>query len=214
MDGRGNSISKRDIEFIKEKLLALQYKPFEKKFEINIKAVGYLTYLFQKIGIRPIIVGGHAVELYTAGHYTTVDVDIVLSGRDAAKEILERVGFTKHSGERHWYHKELGLPIEIPDDLLAGSMDKIIEVTFGDGFFVFVIGIEDLILDRARAAVYWDSASDREWALLLLNAQWNDIDFDYLINEAIKEPQTKQNNGVYNLILELIDETKNYNKHP
>ena len=73
------------------------------------------------MGIKPIIVGGHAVEIYTLGQYTTVDVDIVLSGRELAREIFEELSFAKGQGFRHWYHEELGLPIEIPDDILADS---------------------------------------------------------------------------------------------
>lgn len=209
MVGNGHLISDEDIEHIKKKLSNLQYQPLE-RFEKNIKAIGYLSSLFNKIGLQPIIVGGHAVELYTAGHYTTVDVDLVLPGRHLAKELFERLGFEKSVGERHWYHKELGLPIEIPDDILCGSMDKIIEVTVENDYVVYVIGVEDLILDRVKAAVYWDSASDREWALFLMNAQWNDIDFDYLKKEANIESIKQNKPGVYAMVLTLIQEAEKY----
>lgn len=57
-----------------------------------------------------IIVGGHAVELYTFSSYTTKDVDLVLEGYQKAGEILERLGFKKMPGSRHWYYEELGSP--------------------------------------------------------------------------------------------------------
>jgi predicted nucleotidyltransferase len=199
----GSLISDKDYSYIYKKLLALQNRLLD-KYTSNMYAIGYLTSLFEKVGLKPVIVGGHAVELYTAGHYSTFDVDLVLSGRQTAGEILERLGFIKRPGERHWTHKELFIPIEIPDDTLAGSMDRVIEVATEEGFRVYVIGVEDLILDRAKAAVYWESLSDREWALLLMNAQWQEIDFDYLLGEARKELGL----DVYNLVLQLKQETE------
>lgn len=203
MGDSGNSISDKDIKYINRKLLSLGNRRLD-RYQTNILAMSYLTYLFEKAGVRPVIVGGHAVELYTAGHYNTFDVDIVLSGREVAREVLERTGFVKKTGARHWYHRELSLPIEIPDDVLAGSMDKVIDVTTEENFHVYVIGVEDLILDRARAAVYWDSISDREWALFLMTAQWDEIDFDYLVSESKKE----HNLEVYYLVMELKQETE------
>lgn len=166
----GDFISEADVQLIKEKIAGIQEQPME-TFQRNIKVVSYLTYLLEKMGIRPIIVGGHAVEIYTLGHYTTVDVDLVVSGREFAQEILTLLGFKKSQGNRHWYHEDLGLPIEIPDDVLAGSLDRIMQVTVEESYHVYVIGIEDLILDRVRAAVYWKSSADREWAFLLIKSQ-------------------------------------------
>lgn len=205
MAGIGDYISKNDIEFIKNRIIHLQELPIE-IFHKNIKAISYLTYLLEKAGIKPIIVGGHAVEIYTLGQYTTVDVDMVLSGRELAREIFGELGFTKRKGHRHWYHEDLGLPIEIPDETLAGSMDRIIQVTVEEGFHVYVIGVEDLILDRARAAVYWNSSGDREWALLLMNAQYEEIDFEYLQSEAKKEPDER----IYQLIIGLRNEVDKF----
>jgi len=41
-----------------------------------------------------------------------------------------------------------------------------------EGMRVVVIGLEDLLLDRLRAAVHWQSPEDRRWArrLVLLHA--------------------------------------------
>lgn len=186
----GDFISKDDLQLIKNKMNHVQEQALE-IFHKNLKVISYITYLLEKAGIKPVIVGGHAVEIYTLGQYTTVDVDLVLSGRELAGKVLEQLGFEKNRGHRHWYHEELGLPIEIPDDILAGSMNQVIQLTVEEGFHVYVIGIEDLILDRVRAAVYWNSSGDREWALLLLNTQYEEIDFAYLEQEAKKEPDRR-----------------------
>lgn len=203
----GRSISENDIKEIQRKIAILQDQPME-SFQKNIKVISYLTFLLEKLNIRPIIVGGHAVEIYTMGHYTTVDVDLVLNGRELAAKVFEIVGFQKKQGYRHWYHEELGLPLEIPDDVLAGNMDRILQVTVEDGFHVYVIGIDDLILDRVRAAVYWNSSADREWALLLMKSQLEEVDFDYLESEARKEPDIKISQLVKVLKMEANKNTK------
>jgi len=69
--------------------------------------------------IKPILVGGRALEFYTLGGYATKDIDLVLNGRAEADIVLKEMGFQKQPGERHWYHEELsfyysiGLPLRI-----------------------------------------------------------------------------------------------------
>lgn len=185
MEEIGGLIASPDFKIVKNRLYQLSNE--KDRFLKNLKAVGCLTVLMQKIGIKPVIVGGYAVELYTAGSYTTLDVDLVLKGSESAGVLLEALGFKKERGMRHWYHEELSLPIEIPDSVLAGSMDKLTRVEIDD-LYVLIIGVEDLILDRLRAAVYWQSEEDKRWALTLLVSQWGEIDFPYLHTEALKEP--------------------------
>ncbi|MCL6599899.1 MAG: nucleotidyltransferase [Alicyclobacillus macrosporangiidus] len=198
MAGIGSSISDTDIQKVRDRLAALE-RDSSDGLARSLKAVAYLTGLLERLGIQPIVVGGKAVELYTTGSYATVDVDLVLSGYERAREVFERVGFEpKPLGTRHWYHPGLQLPIEIPDTRLDGSLDRVLRVDVGDGYHLYVIGIEDLILDRLRAAVHWKSTSDEEWALLLLKTRWNDIDFAYLEQEAAKPEQ-----GVADLLAAL-----------
>lgn len=193
---------------MRQKLQALKSDP-SKDFIKNLKAMSYITYLLEKIGITPIVVGGHAVELYTSGSYVTKDIDLVLDGREQASKVLEELGFHREYS-RHWIHQELNIPIEIPDNDLAGSKDRLLELQTNEGFKVYVIGIEDLILDRARAAVYWQSTGDREWALFLMSAQWSDIDFEYLESKANEEPKGLYKPDVYETILSLKKEAEKY----
>ena len=171
------------------------------EFRRNLQIASYLNYLFEKAGLLAIVVGGHAVEIYTAGSYHTADVDLVLNGRNIAGSLLEEVGFDKSSDGRHWEHPELNFAIEIPDDRLLGSMDRINRVEIGDGFSVNVIGIEDLVMDRLRAYVYWQSRGDGEWALFIMKAQKDRIDFEYLETTAQSEGK-----DIYHALLELKKE--------
>jgi hypothetical protein len=49
---------------------------------------------------------------------------------------------------------------------------------------VVVIGIEDLLLDRVRAAVHWRSDEDRRWARRLALLYADRIDWSYLRGKA------------------------------
>ena len=42
--------------------------------------VGILTKALEKFKIRPVVVGGHALEFYTLGGYATGDIDLVCPG--------------------------------------------------------------------------------------------------------------------------------------
>lgn len=150
------------------------------------RALGVLAVLTEALkpqGIKPILVGGRALEFYTLGGYATKDIDLVVSGRERVKPVLEEMGFSRRFGKRHWYHEELDVAIEMPDEILAGSSEKIVTVEI-EGMEVFVISIEDLVVDRLAAAKFWESRADAQWAAKLLALHMNDIDLEYLKKAA------------------------------
>ncbi|WP_144424414.1 hypothetical protein [Paenibacillus xylanivorans] len=81
---------------------------------------------------------------------------------------------------------EMDIPIEIPSDTLEGSKDKIIKLITPEGY-CYVIGIDDLILDRLRASEYWSDARSLEWARYLIYSQFESIDLTYMREVASKE---------------------------
>ena len=154
-------------------------------FELFLRVMAIITESSQNAGLLPIVVGGHAVSLYTRGDYATRDVDLVAP--DNISGVLDSLGFVKAPGDRHWFQEELNVAIEIPDRQLAGSMDKVIKLDLGDLGYVFVIGVEDLILDRLRACVYWKSSVDCEWAQRLYLVHREATDDDYIRAQITKE---------------------------
>lgn len=116
----------------------------------------------------------------------TYDVDLVCANRDEALVQLEALGFEQSPSPRHWYHEKLAMVVEIPDDQLAGSIERIARVEVGP-YSAYVIGIEDLILDRLRAFVHWESTQDGEWAKRLLSLHQQAIDWPYLEKMASAE---------------------------
>lgn len=80
------------------------------------------------------------------------------------------------------------ISIEIPNDMLEDAdYDKVIELQLENNLHVYVIGIEDIILDRLRACVHWKSSSDCEWAKRLYLMHAERLDMDYLINTSRKD---------------------------
>lgn len=155
-------------------------------FERMLSSVAVLTNLLSAYQTRPIIVGDLAVEIYTRSGYTTADIDMVVSDRDAAVKLLQQVGFTPQG--RHLFHEKLLVSIEIPSDMLEDAdEEKITEIVTANGYSIFVIGIEDIILDRMRACVHWKSSSDCEWAYRMFLIHREQIDYAYLEAKAIHD---------------------------
>ncbi|HET7577912.1 MAG TPA: DUF6036 family nucleotidyltransferase [Bacillales bacterium] len=152
------------------------------KFQSLLFTASLLTEVFEGIGLKPVVVGGFAVEIYTRNHYTTYDIDFVMSGYEQAGEILQKLGFIKEG--RTWYHEKLDTVIEIPDNFLAGDEQKVANVEVRNGMKINVIGIEDLIIDRLQACVHWKSGEDCEWAERLFVTHEERLDLDYLKKQA------------------------------
>lgn len=164
------------IEVEKERLKGLKGK---ERFQVMTETVSSLTKLLEPHEVTPVVVGGLAVEIYTRGQYTTVDIDLVMQRRDLAGDILNELGFIKEG--RHWYSPELMVAIEIPGNILEDAdANRVTKILLKNGRYIFVIGIEDIILDRLRACVHWQSSSDCEWGLRMLKVHLESLDIDYM----------------------------------
>ncbi|MDI6872225.1 MAG: hypothetical protein QME79_12935 [Bacillota bacterium] len=58
----------------------------------------------------------------------TVDIDLVAGDRGTVKAVLAELGLDKPFGDRHWYFEEEGIVLEVPDEVLAGSPERVLEV--------------------------------------------------------------------------------------
>ncbi|KKM09587.1 hypothetical protein SY88_18565 [Clostridiales bacterium PH28_bin88] len=156
------------------------------RYEVMTEVTAIFTELMEPYGIKPVVVGGLAVEIYTRNQYTTQDIDLIMGRRDLANEIFFQLGFKKEG--RHWFNPDLGISVEIPNDVLEDAdEDRIIKVHLPSGRYVYVIGIEDIILDRLRACVHWKSTSDCEWGIRMLKVHRDRLAVDYMILEARKD---------------------------
>lgn len=76
-----------DKNFLKSKIKKIINSNQDKIYR-NIALTAVITEALKNINIRPIIVGGQAVEFYTAGGYSTMDVDLVTPA--SIKEIVDK----------------------------------------------------------------------------------------------------------------------------
>lgn len=120
----------------------------------------------------PILVGGAAVELYTAGAYTTGDLDFVGQVPSGVARALEAAGF--HREGRHWIHERGELFVEFPGSHLENDeTTAILEI---DGLRVLTLSPEDMIVDRLAAWQFWNSSTDGASAFLIWRAQESNLD--------------------------------------
>ncbi|MCS7202670.1 MAG: DUF6036 family nucleotidyltransferase [Dictyoglomus sp.] len=171
-------------------------KNIELPFKRRIYFVALLTTLLKEKNITPIIVGGNALEFYTLGSYSTEDIDLVCNGIEEVGKILEGWNFKKIG--RHWYNPEIDISLEIPSEILAGDYNRLTLVEI-EGMTAYIIGIEDLIIDRLNACFYWKSQQDCEWAKELILLYKDEIDWNYLENKSKEE-------GVYENLIKLKNE--------
>ncbi len=129
-----------------------------------------------------IVVGGHALEIYSFGKYISGDIDLIAAERERIAARLAAIGFKKEG--KNWVSEKLRLFIEIVSNKLTGDITKVRDIVIGSNFHVRVIGIEDLILDRLNSCVHWNYMTDCEWAEYLVKKFRDTIDFQYLKEKA------------------------------
>jgi len=166
-------------------------------FKRRLYIVACLTKLFIEKNLKPpVIIGGTALTWFSREMYATMDVDLACSNRKIVDEFLTNLSFKKEG--RYWYHKELDIVIEIPTSNLAGEEAPLEEIEIFPGLNCFVLGLEDLIVDRLNAAVHWSSKIDSEMCRQLLKKYDKEIDWNYLENRT-KHPE----NDTYNELIKL-----------
>src|SRR5437879_7532519 len=103
--------------------------------------IGYLTERLEKKKPESVyIVGGQAVETYTAGQFRTGDIDIVTPDTKAAEAILQQIGFEREG--TIWLSKALGLAVHIVG-LSPTNSEKARTIHAGP-YQARIVGVEDL----------------------------------------------------------------------
>lgn len=148
----------------------------------------------------PVLVGGGAVELFTGGAIATGDLDVSMIRDDVLVRALGAEGFVRPSGPntmtRGWVHPSLGLGFEIVSDmLLDGNADtaRVRTINLPPDGSIRVIGIEDLIADRAGQYAS-GSAPDMLGQARFLFGLYPDADQRYL-DRRIRE-ETAGDHGI------------------
>ncbi|MEM4378985.1 MAG: hypothetical protein QXX85_08400 [Candidatus Nitrosotenuis sp.] len=160
-----------------------EYKELIKEtdtFKRKILFLGFLTKTLKQNDIKAVLVGGQAVDLYTAGTFATTDIDLVVDNKIIAEKLLNRFGFGKEANGL-WLNKDLVIVIQIISQPYSGDSNKLRKFKIRD-YEIRVAAPEDLIQNRLYSAKFWKSniQRDMEESIALLRIFADSIDNSYL----------------------------------
>ena len=143
--------------------------------------LGYVTSQLEKKKQSIFLVGGQAVETYTAGQFLTGDIDVTTSDSAMTQKVLKSLGFEEIG--MIWLNKPLGIAFHI-----VGYFPPERSRTIRIGpYKARIVGVEELILDRLSAAKFWNIPADYEKAKVLYDNCEKQLDKDYLREIAKKK---------------------------
>jgi len=147
-------------------------------------------------GSFPVLVGGAATALGTAGQFMSADFDVVADDTDAFARAMIGVGFIKEAGIGHlaggFYHPDHA---EFVVELVSGQLfdgkaehDRLVRLRIKDHSEIIVPAVEDLIADRlAQHAVASSSDTSRLLQARALFACAPKVDMTYLTRRVLEE---------------------------
>ena len=154
------------------------------KLERQIYLAAAISSAFEKKGIQSVLVGGAVVEYYTAGEYTTVDIDMVLPPLEKREieNVMEELGFERFEDYRHWLHPHIPIPVEFPPGpLQIGHLlvQEVNEIEI-EKVKLKILKVEDILLDRLIMAQEWKDLQAQVQAEMLMYAHYSEIDWSYV----------------------------------
>jgi hypothetical protein len=143
--------------------------------------LGYVTNQLEKKKQSVFLVGGQAVETYTAGQFPSGDIDVTTSDSATTEKVLKNLGFKQI--RMIWFNKPLGVAFHIVG-YFAPNKPRTIKV---GPYKARMVGVEELIVDRLSAAKSWNIPADYEKAKVLYDNFKKQIDMNYVRDMAKKK---------------------------
>lgn len=158
------------------------------KLERQLYVAAAISCSFEKEGIYAVLVGGTVVEYYTAGEYTTGDIDMVLPPLEKreVEKVMQELGFERFEDYRHWLHPKIPVPVEFPPGpLQIGHLpvQEVNEIEIGE-VKLKILKVEDILLDRLIMAQEWKDFQAKAQSEMLMIAHYVEIDWPYLHQKA------------------------------
>jgi len=136
--------------------------------------------LYPDESVRPVLVGGAAMELIADGAYITADLDFVGTVPPPVASDLRKAEFGRLG--RQWIHDEESVSIIFHGHMLrTGERD--VDHSFGD-YRVLMVSPEDLLVDRLTAWHHRESPTHGVQAYLLYQAKQGSMDLEHLRKRA------------------------------
>ena len=161
--------------------------PYRPEFEAALRLFARASESMKARGFAaPVLVGGAAVELYSASAIATGDFDIATARQEEFEEELRELGFIRPSGPgkatRGWIHPDLRLGFEVVTATLLDGMAERERVRLfsldADGAAA-VLSVEDIIADRVGQFAS-GTADDMLGQARILFSLFPDADLEYL----------------------------------
>jgi hypothetical protein len=152
----------------------------DNQFKRRILFVAILTRKLKEKGADAILVGGEAIDLYTAGTFATSDIDLVISNKALTEKLLNRFGFSKEANGL-WLGRELNIVVQLILGPYTGNAQKLRTFRVKD-VELKVAAPEDLIRNRLYSLKFWkgNQQLDLEQSVSLLRIFSNELDDAYL----------------------------------
>lgn len=166
-----------------------EYKELKEErdlFKRRMFFLGFFTKMLKQNGVEAILVGGEAIDIYTAGTFSTADIDLVVDDKAITEKLLNRFGFGKEKNGL-WLNKELVIVVQVITNPYSGNPEKLRKFKVKD-YELRVAAPEDLIQNRLYSAKFWKSNTQRdmEQSIALLRIFSDSIDNTYLNKIAKK----------------------------
>jgi len=167
-----------------------EYKDLKQEqdlFKRRIQFIAFLTEKLKEEGVDAILVGGEAIDLYTAGNFATSDIDLLVTNRAVTEKLLNKFGFGKEVNGL-WFNKDLNIVIQVIPEPYSGDPARLRKFRIKD-FELRVAAPEDLIANRLYSKKFWKSnpQRDSEQAIALLKIFADSIDNTYLNKVAKRD---------------------------
>ncbi len=149
-------------------------------FKRRILFLGFLTSKLKENAAGAILVGGEAIDLYTAGTFATSDIDLLVDNKAITEKLLNKFEFGK-KGNTLWFNSDLNIVIQVIQASYSGDVGKLRKFKV-KGYELRVAAPEDLIQNRLYSAKFWKSNTQRdmEESIALLKIFSDSIDNTYL----------------------------------
>jgi hypothetical protein len=169
-----------------------EYRELKQEGNLFKRRISFLAFFSEKLkenGVDTILVGGEAIDLYTAGTFATSDMDLLVTNKTVTEKLLNRFGFGKQDGI--WFNRDLNIVIQVIPEPYSGDPDKLRKFKVKK-YELKVAAPEDLITNRLYSAKFWKSNPQRdlEQAVALLKIFSASIDNTYLNDQAKKNDIT------------------------
>jgi len=167
-----------------------EYKDLKQEqdlFKRRIQFIAFLTEKLKEEGVDAILVGGEAIDLYTAGNFATSDIDLLVTNRAVTEKLLNKFGFGKEANGL-WFNKDLNIVIQVIPEPYSGDPARLRKFRVKD-FELRVAAPEDLIANRLYSKKFGKSnpQRDSEQAIALLKIFADSIDNTYLNKVAKRD---------------------------